>query len=75
MISMLKWLYIDNYLFRWNRNHGYYISLSYKKGQGLLFGSFIGYRVPGDIGLVKCDPVIEKDVSTNEDYAYSVGGQ
>ena len=41
----------------------------------MLFGSFIGYRVPGDIGLVKCDPVIEKDVSTNEDYAYSVGGQ
>jgi len=37
--------------------------------------AFIGYRVPGDIGLVKCDPVIEKDVSTNEDYAYSVGGQ
>ena len=46
-----------------------------KKGKDCYLVAFIGYRVPGDIGLVKCDPVIEKDVSTNEDYAYSVGGQ
>lgn len=45
-----------------------------KKGKDCYLVAFIGYRVPGDIGLVKCDPVIEKDVSTNEDYAYSVGG-
>ena len=46
-----------------------------KKGKDCYLVAFVGYRVPGDIGLVKCDPVIEKDVSTNEDYAYSVGGQ
>lgn len=46
-----------------------------KKGKDCYLVAFIGYRVPGDIGLVKCDPVIEKDVSTNQDYAYSVGGQ
>lgn len=45
-----------------------------KKGKDCYLVAFIGYRVPGDVGLVKCDPVIEKDVSTNEDYAYSVGG-
>lgn len=45
-----------------------------KKGKDCYLVAFIGYRVPGDIGLVKCDPVIEKDVSTNEDYAYFVGG-
>ena len=45
-----------------------------KKGKDCYLVAFIGYRVPGDIGLVKCDPVIEKDVSTNEDYAHSVGG-
>ncbi|WP_318003424.1 helix-turn-helix domain-containing protein [Faecalibacillus intestinalis] len=45
-----------------------------KKGKDCYLVAFIGYRVPGDIGLVKCDPVIGKDVSTNEDYAYSVGG-
>lgn len=45
-----------------------------KKGKDCYLVAFIGYRLPGDIGLVKCDPVIEKDVSTNEDYAYSVGG-
>ena len=45
-----------------------------KKGKDCYLVAFIGYRVPGDIGLVKCDPVIEKDVSTNEDYAYSVVG-
>ena len=37
-----------------------------KKGKDCYLVAFIGYRVPGDIGLVKCDPVIEKDVSTNE---------
>lgn len=46
-----------------------------KKGKDCYLVAFVGYRVPGDIGLVKCDPVIEKDVSTNEDYAYSVEGQ
>ena len=46
-----------------------------KKGKDCYLVAFVGYRVPGDIGLVKCDSVIEKDVSTNEDYAYSVGGQ
>ena len=46
-----------------------------KKGKDCYLVAFVCYRVPGDIGLVKCDPVIEKDVSTNEDYAYSVGGQ
>lgn len=46
-----------------------------KKGKDCYLVAYIGYRVPGDIGLVKCDPVIEKDVSTNQDYAYSIGGQ
>lgn len=45
-----------------------------KKGKNCYLVAYIGYRVPGDIGLAKCNPVIEKDVSTNQDYAYSIGG-
>lgn len=41
-----------------------------KQGKGCYLVGNIGYRVPGDVGLVKLDPAIEKDTSQDETYVY-----
>lgn len=46
-----------------------------KQGNGCYLIATIGYRVPGNVGLVSLDPVLEKDTSQNSDYTYSIKGE